>query len=406
MNIIAIGYNVSGTGLTRVMHSILRRLANRHQIHYLGIGYSGETIRDQGLTIYPTNLNGGDIFAVFQAQQLIEEIHPALLFILHDLWMFDYYLRILKAYQNRVKIVAYIPLDGRITNEANAESLKDTDRVVVYTEFAQNEFRQAFDRLRQTGNQSAFPEVEIIPHGVERTRFYPYAELQQAAFAASGRTTAKRKVFGDFAGIEDSFIVLNASRPDPRKRLDLTIQGFAQFATDKPANVRLCLHHAILGEMEASQINTLIRQFNLEERLFLNPLAGGVIDDRELNLLYNACDVGINTSMGEGWGLVSFEHGASGAAQIVPDHTACGNLWRGQAELLSPSRNYQPEFSVLEMSEVSAEEVARALDKLYRNPIQCQELGQAAFKLAQHPAYSWDKIAEQFDDLFIALGKG
>ena len=60
----------------------------------------------------------------------------------------------------------------------------------------------------------------------------------------------------------------------------------------------------------------------LEERLHLNPLAGGIVDDRELNLLYNACDVGITTSMGEGWGLVSFEHGAAGAAQIVPDHSA------------------------------------------------------------------------------------
>jgi hypothetical protein len=30
------------SGLTRVMHNIVRRLADRHEIHYLGIGYSGE----------------------------------------------------------------------------------------------------------------------------------------------------------------------------------------------------------------------------------------------------------------------------------------------------------------------------------------------------------------------------
>ncbi len=42
MKIIAIGFNAHGTGLTRVMHSIMRRLADRHEIHYLGIGYSGE----------------------------------------------------------------------------------------------------------------------------------------------------------------------------------------------------------------------------------------------------------------------------------------------------------------------------------------------------------------------------
>ena len=30
--------------------------------------------------------------------------------------------------------------------------------------------------------------------------------------------------------------------------------------------------------------------------------------DEALNLIYNACDVGINTANGEGWGLVPFEH--------------------------------------------------------------------------------------------------
>src|SRR3712207_6086732 len=90
LKFIAIGFNTQGTGLMRVMHSIMRRLADRHEIHYLGIGYSGETVRDRGLTIYPTNAKGGDVFAAFQAKRLIEEIDPALVFILHDIWHFDH----------------------------------------------------------------------------------------------------------------------------------------------------------------------------------------------------------------------------------------------------------------------------------------------------------------------------
>lgn len=74
MKILAIGYNTAGTGLTRVMHSVLRRLADRHTIHLLGIGYSGEIVRDRGLTIHPTNPRGGDVFAAFQAKAMIEEI--------------------------------------------------------------------------------------------------------------------------------------------------------------------------------------------------------------------------------------------------------------------------------------------------------------------------------------------
>src|SRR5262245_37224343 len=146
VKIIAIGFNAYGTGLTRVMHSIMRRLADRYEIHYLGIGYSGETIRDRGLTIHPTNPKGGDVFAAFQAKRLIEEIDPALVFILHDIWCFDHYLRILGPYRDRLKIACYIPLDGRITNEEEAAALEQSDRVVVYTEFARKEFEGAFER--------------------------------------------------------------------------------------------------------------------------------------------------------------------------------------------------------------------------------------------------------------------
>jgi len=297
-----------------------------------------------------------------------------LVFILHDIWMFEYYLRILGPFRDRLKIAAYIPLDGKIVNEKAAEALEDADRIIVYTDFARAEFVNAFSRLGQ-----GFPAVDVIPHGVDREQFFPLAELRDPA---------------------ESFVVLNASRPDRRKRLDLTIAGFARFARGKPGNVKLCLHHAFFGQREQEQIHSWIREFGVEDRVDVNPQGGGVRDDRDLNLLYNACDVGINTSMGEGWGLVSFEHGATGAAQIVPDHTACAELWRGRGELIPVERSYVPEFSVLDMGEVSVEGVARALENLYCDVDRRRELGRAAFLAAQNPAYSWDAIAHQFERVF------
>jgi glycosyltransferase involved in cell wall biosynthesis len=175
------------------------------------------------------------------------------------------------------------------------------------------------------------------------------------------------------------------------------------FAADKPPNVKLCLHHAIFGDRERDQIRSHIHRLALEDRVYVNPLGDGVRNDAELNLLYNSCDVGINTSLGEGWGLVSFEHGASGAAQIVPDHSACSELWNGRAELIPPARSYVPEFSVLEMGEVSSQGVAEALERLYRNPERLRKLGETAWRAAQNPAYSWNTIAEKFEHLFVAL---
>ena len=403
MKIIAIGFNAYGTGLTRVMHSIMGRLADRHEIHFLGIGYSGEKTHDRGLIAYPTNLKGGDVFAAFQAARLIEEIQPELVFILHDIWYFDHYLRILGPYRDRVKIACYIPIDGNIRNEDDAASLEQADRVIVYTDFARKEFESAFERLRAKRGEGAFPAVDVIPHGVDRNRFHPYPQLLQSAFASPARVEAKRKVFADIEDLDGSFIVLNASRFDKRKRVDLTVEGFARFAADKPPNVRLCLHQAITAETAREQTRSLVERFGLQQRVHVNPLADGVVDDGALNLLYNACDVGINTAMGEGWGLVSCEHGAAGAAQIVPDHSACAELWSGRAEMIAPVRRYIPEFSSLEMAEVSADGVAEALNRLYADPQRRQQLARAAFEAAQNPEYEWDAIAARFDKLFAEL---
>ena len=89
------------------------------------------------------------------------------------------------------------------------------------------------------------------------------------------------------------------------------------------------------------------------------------------------------------------EHGVAGGAQIVPDPTACAELWRVRDELIPVAKRYVPEFSVLEMGEVSSDGVAGALENLCRDRGRRQELSRAAFTLAQNPAWSWEQIARQ-----------
>ncbi len=40
------------------------------------------------------------------------------------------------------------------------------------------------------------------------------------------------------------------------------------------------------------------------------------LSDRDVNVLYNACDIGLNTTAGEGFGLCQIEHVALGAPQV------------------------------------------------------------------------------------------
>jgi glycosyltransferase involved in cell wall biosynthesis len=73
--------------------------------------------------------------------------------------------------------------------------------------------------------------------------------------------------------------------------------------------------------------------------------------------------------------------------------------------MIQPARRYIPEFSALELAEVSAAGVAAALDNLYSDPQRRQQLAQAAYQAALNPEYSWDTIADRFDDLFAELAQ-
>ena len=72
---------------------------------------------------------------------------------------------------------------------------------------------------------------------------------------------------------------------------------------------------------------TLAKRYDIEGRLIISNMSKEVPADsvERLNLIYNACEVGINTSTGEGWGLVSFEH-----AQLAR-HKSCRAILRAKS---------------------------------------------------------------------------
>jgi len=245
----------------------------------------------------------------------------------------------------------------------------------------------------------------VIGHGVETSVFHPLPELRQAEFAPEARSLLKQRLFPELPEPGDSFVVLNASRPGNRKRIDLTIEGFAKFARDKPHNVSLCLHQALGNEHSREEFMSIADRCDIRGRIEQVSLGNdrGPLSDDDLNLVYNACDLGINTSMGEGWGLVSFEHAAAGAAQIVPRHSACASLWDGVAEFLEPVERGVPGFSTLELQTVSSDGVAAALQRLYDDRELLRRRSLAAFEHATKPEFTWTVMVQQWDDLLQTL---
>jgi glycosyltransferase involved in cell wall biosynthesis len=366
------------------MESVLEPLSGAFDVvlfavnHRGGGGAGGFEVR--------ANLVPGDNYGVEQLPGLLDEIRPDVVLLHHDATFFPMHRATLDAYRERcpdTRVVAYCPLDWAQV----PPRLAAVDLLVLYTRSAVAAADEAF-----TAAGVAAPPMAVIPHGVDRELFAP---LVQGDFAAS-RLEARRRLFPDQPELARAFIVLNGNRNQRRKRVDLTMRGFALFARDRP-DARLYLH---MGMLDLGwDVPSLAAELGIADRLLVTTETPSrpLVPDAELNLIYNACDVGLNTAAAEGWGLVSFEHAATGAAQVVPGRGACAELWRDRG-LLLPTL---PDERGREIATVQG--VADVLARLHDDPSLRAGWAERAYAHARSERFGWDAIARQWETELLRL---
>jgi D-inositol-3-phosphate glycosyltransferase len=398
--LLVVGDAVAGTGFARVLHSVLGHLEPDYEIHHLGINYHGDP-HDSAWKIYPAKL-GGDPLGIGRLPAMIERLQPQLVFMLNDIWVLAEYMDQLGklAQAREAKLMMYCPIEAGPIEAQTLARLEGVDRFVVFTQFARGEVEQTLARLREQRPDFVFPNVDVIPHGVDPGIFPAHDEDVGGEVYSSGRLRALRALYGDDPAFRRPFIVLNANRNQPRKRIDITIKGFALFAAGKPDDVKLHLHMGV--EDAGWNVVTLANRHGIADRLILTAQDNNIpsVPVEQLRDIYTAALVGINTSTSEGWGLVSFEHAATGAAQIVPRHSACAELWDGAAMMLEPAMSLTNEKILTEAKLVTPEAVADALEKLYADRDLLRNMSIAAYRVATRPDYRWANIARRWHSLF------
>jgi D-inositol-3-phosphate glycosyltransferase len=400
--ILIIGDAVAPTGFARVIRSIFEPLRHDYELHQLATRYDGSP-NDYPWTLYPA-AKGKSRYGYDQIVPLIEQIKPSLVFLLYDISFQVPYLGQLQKALPRAKIVFYSPVESGPIAPEIMRRLHGISRYVLFTEYGRREIAEALNSVREQDPAFQFPNLHVIPHGVATDKFFPLVSDSNTLSAISARRLEARRLLKlDDAEHLGAFIVLNANRNMPRKRIDLTMQGFAEFAKDKPANVKLYLHMAT----EDSGWNVLIlaKRYGIFDRLIMTQADNSrpTFSDEQLNLLYNACDVGITTVTGEAWGMVSFEHGATRAAQIMPRHTSLADLWEGAAEFVEPVMKLTYPGNLTHAHIVTPEGVAGALQRLYDDPERKEALAEAAYRNATRPELNWNTIAAQWRRLFDEL---
>ena len=375
---------VAMTGFARVTENVLSRLQEQYEIVVLSHNWWGDpTPLQSKYKMYPSsNRFQTAPFGEDRIREVVEKEKPDIVFTINDMWIInEQYKRIKDLHDQKLfKFVGYAPMDSYGWTGCLDETANDWDGVISYTEFGAHEFIRGGIRK----------PITIIPHGITANQFYPMDKAE-----ARKRLNLK----------DDIFIVFNGNRNQFRKRIDITVEGFAKFAKDKP-DTQLYLHMGLKDQ--GWDIMPLFARAMQREgidpngRIILTAQTQGPpnVEVEFLNTIYNAVDVGVNTCKGEGWGLVSHEHAACRVAQVVPNHTSCKEIFEGYGRLIRCDHvDVDTNFS-REMPCPSSDHLAAILTELYEDREKLAATAELCYLRATEERFGWDTIAHQFGEVF------
>ena len=279
-------------------------------------------------------------------------------------------------------------------------TLSGVDQAILYTDYALHNLRSLSLKLARSDPEFVLPRLDVLPHGVDVDTFFPLGGSTAAQFEGR-RAGIRAQLFPNHPELREAFIVLNGNAPYPRKRIDLTIKGFAKFARHKH-DAFLYLHALHLNDSTRGGLRRLAQDAGVARQLLLNVINpdGRPVSEIQLNRLYNACDVGINTAVGEGWGLSSFEHAATGAAQLLPEHTSFIENWNGAAMFVETEGKEEICDHHTEGYPVTVEAISDIFERLYRDPGYLQKMSQIAYAHATSPRFQWAGITKRLTRIF------
>ena len=310
------------TGYSKVSHNLLKQISTLSPkvktFHFGFQRHPGRTsVRKvpEGVITYDAAANEDpkeEGFGFNKIHEYVEMVGPDVVMIYNDPLIVMRFIECMKHERGKSSYKLWIYLDQ--VYEGIAQPLIETirnhsDRIYCFSDLWKKKFLE----------YGPFPDVRVLEHAVDPTVF----SCMPSASVATVRT--------NLSVPSDGILFLNANRNSQRKRLDLTIGGFARLLARNPTKP----YHLLILTNASPQSGA----FYDVQRIFIEELKGQGLDvqthvrklllvdssppnlmtDEAINQIYNASDIGINTSDGEGFGLCQLEHMYTGAPQVVTD---------------------------------------------------------------------------------------
>ncbi len=383
-------------GYSYVGHALAKHLATKKDIDLIYWGFQNfnpnpEHVKlrqlPKNVTIYDAwqNENPKQMgFGFDQFPDFVDQQKPDVIIIYNDFVVVSNFLeKLITCKHKDYKTIIYIDQVYDTQKKEYIKRLNDqADFVITFTKY--------WDDIIKS--QGLVKPTDFLPHGFDPHRTYPIP---------------KKLARLHFGLKQDDFIVINSNRSQIRKMYDLTIIAFAEFVSRHlDENVKLLIAtHPTNGSwnlLEIYEHELRMRGISIEDGmkhiiLIDNPQQ---LTDEDINILYNAADVGLNTTRGAGFELTTFEGAGIETPQIA-------SYIGGIRDFLDPSCALVIEPCISIFSDVSTDgcpgkaylihpnDVVDALERYYADEDLRKEHGKKCRERILKN-YKWHDIGEKF----------
>ena len=389
-----------GTGYARSANMITNYLAKSHDVVYFAFqNYANQTITDRyidpairfidAVVEDPDSPKGFGDRAILPA---IQKENPDIIFIYNDISVCTSILKLIEGAGTTSKVYLYLDIVYPWEDIERFEYLKSkVDHCFVFLNCWVNHM---VNELGWDQNK-----VSYLPLGVDLNKFKKLDDIM---------ITRNEK----YGFVKDDFVVLNLNRNSYRKQWCVTIKAFLIFLKEMNMDPHIKLMcSCLLKTDDGYDIRKLIstyciqlglpRETVLNKHVFINPTAVFSTEE-EINIIYNSCDVGLNTCCGEGFGLVNMEHVSLGKPQILSGVPAfMETLGRdGHAYIIEPvAWNAVPMYESHggEIATFRPEDFAAAVKHVYTH----RDNPRSDTRTHIETTYCWERTYEALDKIFF-----
>jgi len=337
------------TGFATVSRNIKREIKKAFgeniQLDICSVNHFGDSYtEDDGTFVFSAKLNDvkEDDFGRFLFLKILNESNDYDgIFIMQDLGVITPIVEIMQHIKQEkkdnnkklFKSIFYTPVDCSLIYKL-VEGLEFFDCLVTYTEYGRQEILKLRPDLKG--------KVKVVPHGNNSKDFYPIPKEEALAF--------RKEYFGENA---NKFIITNVNRNQPRKDIPNTIFGFLeakrQWDKDKFGKEPFLYLHCHPKDPMGWDLRGVFLQIpELQEerdyKLLPKEYEYAMVSTDVVNKIYNASDVYLTTTLGEGWGLGFSEAAATKTPIIAPYTTSFKEMsgygkWANTLETIYPYCN-------------------------------------------------------------------